>query len=67
MLGIGRPTLNKLERGTGNPRLDLIERIASALEVDVDELLRAPFNDVDRSFYLKSRRNMYVEDTEVSS
>lgn len=62
MLGIGRPTLNKLERGTANPRLELIERIAAALEVEVLELLAPPFEDVDRSFYQKSRRKLYSED-----
>ena len=63
MLGIGRPTLNRLERGTGNPRLELIERIAKALDIEPYELLKAPFEDVDDSFYLKSRQCLYAEET----
>lgn len=39
MVGIGRPFLNKIENGTANPRLDVIVRIADALETSPEELL----------------------------
>ncbi|WP_232050904.1 helix-turn-helix domain-containing protein [Arabiibacter massiliensis] len=39
MVGIGRPFLNKIEDGTANPRLDVIVRIADALEKRPEELL----------------------------
>ena len=39
MVGIGRPFLNKIEAGTANPRLDVIVRIADALEKRPEELL----------------------------
>ena len=63
MLGIGRPTLNRLEKGIGNPRLELIERIATALDIEPYELLKAPFEDVDASFYVKSRSLGSLEDS----
>ena len=39
MVGIGRPFLNKIEDGTANPRLDVIVRMADALEARPEELL----------------------------
>ena len=32
MVGIGRPLLNKIENGTANVRLSLVEELASALD-----------------------------------
>ena len=42
MLGIGRPTLNAIERGTHNSRLSLVHAMADALGVNVYELLTPP-------------------------
>lgn len=36
---ISRPQLNKIERGEANATLDLVERVASALDVSPAELL----------------------------
>ena len=32
MVGIGRPQLNKIEKGTANVRLSMVEELADALE-----------------------------------
>ena len=42
MLGIGRPTLDLIERGKGNPRLTLLVKLAEALEVTVVDLVTMP-------------------------
>ena len=42
MLGIGRPTLNRIEKGIHNPRLDLLCNLADALEVTIFDLLTIP-------------------------
>lgn len=39
MVGISRPTLYKIERGEGNPRLTMMVKIAKALDVTLEELL----------------------------
>ena len=39
MVGIGRPFLNKIEDGTANPRLAIIEKLAAAFETTPDFLL----------------------------
>ncbi len=39
MLGIGRPLLNKIENGTANVRLSLVEELASALDTTPEYLL----------------------------
>lgn len=39
MVGIGRPFLNKIESGTANPRLEVIERLASALDTTPQDLI----------------------------
>lgn len=42
MVEIGRPFLNKIEDGEANPRIDVVTRMADALEVEPGELL-APY------------------------
>ena len=42
MVGIGRPQLDKIERGTADIRLSSIVRLADALEVTPVELLSPP-------------------------
>lgn len=42
MLGIGRPTLDRIEDGEGDCRLSLLEALAVALETSVPDLLQMP-------------------------
>ena len=39
MVGIGRPQLSKIEKGTANVRLSMVEELADALETTPQELL----------------------------
>lgn len=39
MVGVGRPFLNRIESGTGDPRLSIIRRLADALETTPQDLL----------------------------
>lgn len=39
MVGIGRPLLNKIENGSSNIRLSLVQELADALEANPRELL----------------------------
>lgn len=39
MAGISRPTLDKIESGTADPKLSSISRMADALDVEPGELL----------------------------
>lgn len=39
MVGIGRPQLNKIEKGTANVRLSMVEELADALETTPEKLL----------------------------
>lgn len=39
MAGISRPTLYKIERGEGDPKLSMMVKIAKALDVEVQDLL----------------------------
>lgn len=41
MARISRPTLYKIERGDGDPRLSMMVKIAKALGVTVEDLLNA--------------------------
>ncbi len=43
MVGIGRPFLNRIEKGEANPRLSVIEDLAAALETTPQDLLTPPF------------------------
>ncbi len=43
MVGIGRPFLNRIEKGEANPRLSVIEDLAEALETTPQDLLTPPF------------------------
>ena len=38
LANIGRVTLSKLEKGEGNPRRDLMIRVAKVLEVSIEEI-----------------------------
>lgn len=40
MLGMNRTRLREIERGTGNPRLSTLIRIANGLGVEVEDLFR---------------------------
>ena len=40
MVNIGRPTLNKVEKGAPNTRLSTIRKVAEGLGVEVLDLLR---------------------------
>ena len=44
MIGIGRPQLNKIEKGTANVRLSMVEDLADALETTPEELLFGRFD-----------------------
>ena len=39
MVGIGRPQLNRIENGTADVRLSMVQELADALEVDAEKLL----------------------------
>lgn len=39
--GVAAPYLSGIERGTVNPTVDVLDRLAGALDVEVDVLLRA--------------------------
>ena len=40
--GVAAPYLSGIERGARNPTVDVLDRLATALGVEVDALLRAP-------------------------
>lgn len=40
--GVAAPYLSRIERGVVNPTIDILDRLAAALGVEVDSLLRAP-------------------------
>ena len=44
MVGIGRPQLNKIETGTANVRLSMVEELADALETTPEKLLFEQFD-----------------------
>lgn len=44
--GIPRSTISNMESGTGNPSLATLSRIASALQIGLDELISPPRRDV---------------------
>ena len=39
MVGIGRPQLNRIENGTADVRLSMVQELADALEIDTKQLL----------------------------
>jgi transcriptional regulator with XRE-family HTH domain len=43
--GVDRAYLGGLERETENPTIDLLDRVAAALDVSVSELLATPVGD----------------------
>jgi transcriptional regulator with XRE-family HTH domain len=42
IVGVSRGHITNLERGSVNPSLDLVERIANALEIEIELAVRAP-------------------------
>ena len=42
MVGIGRPFLDRIEKGEADPRLSVIESLADALETTPQDLLAPP-------------------------
>lgn len=42
MVGIGRPYLNRIEKGEADPRLSVVERLAEALETTPQALITPP-------------------------
>lgn len=53
MVGIGRPQLNKIEKGTANVRLSMVEELADALETTPEKLL---FEQLDQKSIAISRK-----------
>ncbi|ACS38037.1 helix-turn-helix domain-containing protein [Methylorubrum extorquens] len=43
--GVAAPYLSGIERGVRNPTVDVLDRLAGALGVEIDALLRAPDAD----------------------
>ena len=43
--GVDRTFISKIERGIGNPTLEILVKISERLEVPVDELIREGMND----------------------
>lgn len=48
MVGIGRPFLDRIERGDANPRLSIIVKLAEALDTTPQNLLTPPFEPFRR-------------------
>lgn len=48
MVGIGRPFLDRIERGEANPRLSIIVKLAEALGTTPQNLLTPPFEPFKR-------------------
>lgn len=59
MLGIGRPTLDKIEDGEGDVRLSLLVKMAEALEVRAVDLMTLPqtYETVDTRKVLGKRQD----------
>jgi transcriptional regulator with XRE-family HTH domain len=38
LVGISRPTISRIERGEGDPTLDVLERIAAAFNISISDL-----------------------------
>jgi len=51
MANISRPFLDSIERGQSNPQLNIIVRLAKALDVTPEELITPPFDDVPIEAY----------------
>ena len=56
MVGIGRPQLNKIEKGTANVRLSMVEELADALETTPQELLFEQFDPASIAIPRKAPR-----------
>ncbi len=54
--GIDRAYVSRLETGQENPTILILERIASALEVEIDELFRKPAPGEKEPMTLRSGR-----------
>jgi transcriptional regulator with XRE-family HTH domain len=53
---VDRTTISGLERGNFNASLDLMERLAAALDIDVGELFATPSADTPRPEALRPGR-----------
>lgn len=56
MVGIGRPTLDRLEDGESDPRIGLLTKVAAALDVSLSDLLNAPPQEIDVRTVLSRRK-----------
>ncbi|MER8646818.1 helix-turn-helix transcriptional regulator [Mesorhizobium sp. M1252] len=56
--GVDRGTISEIEGLKFNPSIDLLDRLASALEVDVAELVLAPPSDSEWPKPLKAGRKV---------
>lgn len=54
--GVDRGYVSGIEQGAHNPTIDILERLASALGVDVGELLVRPASDAERPRPLRAGR-----------
>lgn len=54
--GVAAPYLSRIENGTVNPTIDVLDRLARALGVEVDALLRAFDADGERPQPLRAGR-----------
>ena len=54
--GVDRSSISEIEGGTFNPSVDLLDRLANALEVDVAELLVVPLEGAEPPSTLKRGR-----------
>ena len=46
---VDRTSISYIENGTFNPSIDLLDRLAKALSVDVAEFLKVPANDAQQA------------------
>ncbi|MGE0502071.1 MAG: helix-turn-helix domain-containing protein [Rhizobiaceae bacterium] len=53
---VDRTYISGIERGTFNPTIDLLDRLATALSIDVAEFLRTPGSSDKRPEPLKAGR-----------
>ena len=56
MAGVSRPTLDRVIGAGMHTRLSTIVKLAGALDVAPEDLIRAPFNDVPLSAYHRPPR-----------
>ena len=60
--GIAEPTIRRYELGKLNPKFETLQKIASALEIDVTELLQPlKVTEIDLGDGLKQRKEIHGE------